>query len=50
MYHNEVFKTADELIENIKEYIDYYNTKRIKLKLKGLSPIEYRNQALVVAA
>lgn len=49
MYHNEVFKSADELIENIKEYIHYYNTKRIKLKLKGLSPVEYRNQALVAA-
>ncbi len=49
MYHNEVFKTADELIEKIKEYIDYYNTKRIKLKLKGLSPIEYRTQALEAA-
>jgi putative transposase len=49
MYHNEVFKSADELIETIKEYIDYYNNKRIKLKLKGLSPIEYRNQALAVA-
>lgn len=49
MYHNEVFKSADELIKTIKEYIDYYNHKRIKLKLKGLSPIEYRNQALVAA-
>jgi putative transposase len=49
MYHNETFKDANELIEHIKEYIDYYNNKRIKLKLKGLSPIEYRNQALVAA-
>ncbi|MDN7139009.1 IS3 family transposase, partial [Pseudidiomarina sp. 1ASP75-14] len=30
-------------------YIDYYNTKRIKLKLKGLSPIEYRTQTLEAA-
>ncbi|WP_412727628.1 IS3 family transposase [Alteromonas sp. D210916BOD_24] len=49
MYHNETFKDADELIENIKEYIDYYNNERIKLKLKGLSPIQYRNQALAAA-
>ncbi|SIT12809.1 putative transposase [Neptunomonas antarctica] len=49
MYHNEVFKSADDLMEKIKEYIEYYNNKRIKLKLKGLSPIEYRNQALVAA-
>ena len=49
MYHNETFKDANELIESIKEYIDYYNNERIKLKLKGLSPIQYRNQALVAA-
>ncbi|MED6321331.1 MAG: IS3 family transposase, partial [Pseudomonadota bacterium] len=47
--HNKTFKDANELIENIKEYIDYYNNERIKLKLKGLSPIQYRNQALVAA-
>lgn len=49
MYHNETFKDANELIESIKEYIHYYNNERIKLKLKGLSPIQYRNQALATA-
>ncbi|WP_159190777.1 IS3 family transposase, partial [Escherichia coli] len=24
--------------------IEYYNSRRISLKLKGLTPIEYRNQ------
>jgi putative transposase len=45
MYHNKTFKDANELIENIKEYIDYYNNERIKLKLKGLISILYRTQA-----
>ncbi|WP_154059074.1 IS3 family transposase [Klebsiella michiganensis] len=27
--------------------IDYYNSRRISLKLKGLSPIEYRTQTYV---
>ncbi|WP_265339954.1 integrase core domain-containing protein [Photobacterium angustum] len=49
MYHGKHFKDADVLIEQIKEYIEYYNTKRIKVKLKGLTPIEYRNQALQAA-
>lgn len=49
MFHHEEFKNAEDLIEQIKEYIEYYNNKRIKQKLKGLSPIEYRNQALVTA-
>ena len=49
MYHNQNFEDADALIEQIKEYIEYYNTKRIKVKLKGLTPIEYRTQALKAA-
>ncbi|MGL4914289.1 MAG: IS3 family transposase, partial [Romboutsia sp.] len=28
-------------------YIAFYNNKRLQKKLKGLSPIEYRTQALV---
>ncbi|MGS6180706.1 IS3 family transposase, partial [Enterobacter hormaechei] len=31
----------------VTEYIDYYNSRRISLKLKGLSPIEYRTQTYV---
>ncbi|WP_455056253.1 IS3 family transposase, partial [Megamonas funiformis] len=27
----------------------YYNTKRIKIKLKGLSPVEYRIKFQLVA-
>lgn len=46
MYHRQEFKDAEELIDKIKEYIKYYNTKRIKVKLKGLTPKEYRDQAL----
>ncbi|HEY9573534.1 MAG TPA: IS3 family transposase, partial [Pusillimonas sp.] len=30
----------------IRQYIHYYNHHRIKLKLKGLSPVQYRTQAL----
>ncbi|MGG4661229.1 IS3 family transposase, partial [Pseudomonas vlassakiae] len=29
----------------LDEYIRYYNHDRIKLKLNGLSPVEYRAQA-----
>jgi putative transposase len=49
MYYGYEYKSVIELVNAIKEYIEYYNHKRIKLKLKGLSPIEYRNQALVAA-
>lgn len=39
------FKTVEELQNGLTEYIHYYNHDRIKLKLNGLSPVQYRNQA-----
>ncbi|MGZ3182351.1 MAG: IS3 family transposase, partial [Telluria sp.] len=30
----------------LKQYIHYYNHDRIKLKLKGLSPVQFRTQPL----
>ena len=36
------FKSLDELEKAIVNYIDYYNNKRIKIKLNGLSPVKYR--------
>lgn len=42
----ETFKTLDDLEKAIIEYIKYYNSERIMEKLKGLSPIEYRQQSM----
>jgi len=39
------YKNVDELILAIDEYINYYNYDRIKVKLKGLSPVNYRLQS-----
>lgn len=39
------YKTVDDLIKAIKDYIYYYNHDRIKEKLKGLSPVNYRLQS-----
>ena len=36
------FKNLIELEDAIRDYIEYYNQKRIKIKLKGLAPLEYR--------
>ena len=47
-FHGEQFKSVDELEQKVKEYIHYYNHKRIKVKLKGLSPVQYRIQSLKV--
>ena len=33
------------LEQAIVDYINYYNNKRIKVKLKGLSPVQYRTKS-----
>ena len=39
------YTSTDELISAIDDYINYYNYDRIKVKLKGLSPVNYRLQS-----
>ena len=46
MFYCEEYNTIEELENSIREYIDWYNNKRIKTKLNGLSPVEYRLQAV----
>ncbi len=43
------FDSIEEFREELEKYIYYYNHKRIKVKLKGLSPVQYRIQSLYVA-
>ena len=38
----EKFETVDDFIKALEEYIDYYNNIRIKSRLKGKSPVQYR--------
>ena len=45
MFYKHEFKSTEHLISEIEAYIDYYNNRRIKCKLKGLSPIQYRIQS-----
>lgn len=39
------YQSLDELEQAITDYIFYYNNKRIKIKLKGLSPVQYRTKS-----
>ena len=39
------FNSLEQLTLAIDEYMEYYNNKRISLKLKGLTPVQYRNQS-----
>lgn len=48
-YYPEKFKTVDEFILKLKEYIDYYCNERISLKLKGMTPNEFRESRLIIS-
>ena len=39
--YEKTFKSIEHLEQAIVDYINYYNNKRIKVKLKGLSPVQY---------
>lgn len=38
------FTSIEQLQAGLRQYIHYYNHDRIKLKLNGLSPVQYRTQ------
>ena len=44
--YEKTFTSLKQLEQAIVDYIDYYNNKRIKVKLKGLSPVQYRTKSL----
>lgn len=46
MYYGEPYKSTIELESDIREYIKWYNNKRVKTKLKGFSPKQYRQESL----
>ncbi|STZ63453.1 Integrase core domain [Moraxella lacunata] len=43
-YEQTKFTSLNELKKVIDEYIHYYNYDRIKTKLKGLSPVKFKEQ------
>lgn len=43
-FYLEQFDSVEQLQQGLHRYIHYYNHDRIKLKLKGLSPVQYRTQ------
>ncbi|KWX19420.1 integrase [Mycolicibacterium wolinskyi] len=46
MFHHNRFDTVEDFATALDTYIHWYNTERISTKLKGLSPVQYRAQAL----
>jgi len=42
LFYIEKFNSINQLKKEIIKYINYYNNDRIKLNLKGMSPVKYR--------
>ncbi len=45
MFYGETFESVTAFIEELKRYSDYYKSERISMKLKGVSPVEYRTHS-----
>ena len=45
--YEKTFHSLEQLEQTIVDYIDYYNNKLIKVKLKGLISVQYRNKSFV---
>ena len=43
------FESVEHFEQELLDYLDYYNNRRIKAKLKGLPPAIHRQQALSAA-
>ena len=39
----------EHFVQELIDYLDYYNNRRIKAKLKGMCPVQYRLHTLQVA-
>ena len=50
MYYGEELVSYEALKKKIEKYIRYYNNERIKQKLAGMSPIQYRTHASQLVA
>ncbi len=50
MYYGVARRSFEDLKKRIEEYINYYNNKRIKQKLAGMSPVQYRIHTSQLAA
>lgn len=49
LFYLQEFRSLDHFKQELVDYLDYYNNRRIKAKLKGLPPAIHRQQALPVA-
>lgn len=48
MYYGEKFESVNTFIDELNRCIHYYNNERISLKLKGMSPVQFRTHSLSI--
>lgn len=48
MFYGEKFDSVEDFIDKLHAYIYYYNNERITLKLKGMSPVQYRTHSQII--
>ena len=48
LYPN-TFRNMDHFKQELRKYIEYYNNDRIKLRLNGMSPVQYRTHNAVLS-
>lgn len=46
LLYAEKFEPPEDFTKALEGYIDYYNNKRIKSRLKGKSPVQYRTLSI----
>ncbi len=46
LLYAEKFESAEDFIKALDNYIEYYNNKRIKKRLNGKSPVQYRTLSI----
>lgn len=46
-FYNHTFDSIEQFSNSLVKYIEYYNHRRIKVKLNGLSPVQFRTQSII---
>ena len=44
-FYGRKFNSIGEVVDAVRDHLDYYSHRWIPLKLKGLSPIQYQKQS-----
>ncbi len=45
MFYGENFESMNAFIDELKNFINPYNNEKMAMKLKGMSPVQYRTHS-----